>query len=175
MAIFWKKKLLVKCTFGQMTFRSNDHFQKTLSVKLIFGQTTLCAFFSGQMTFFAESRFSLMTIFCKKKSFIWPFGKMNFRSNGIRLNGDSVEWTFGQMAFGQTVFGQMLSRSNGLSVKNFRWNDFTVKWSRTLTQYISRWNMRKWTLLSLPNKFVSPKGCKIMPLLFIRKFSGTEI
>jgi hypothetical protein len=44
------------------------------------------------------------------------FGKMDFRSNGVRLNGDSVEWTFGQMAYGQAVFGQMV---------------FSVKWSRT--------------------------------------------
>jgi hypothetical protein len=44
------------------------------------------------------------------------FGKMNFRSNGLRLNGDSVKCTFGQMAFGQTVFGQMVFRSNGRSV-----------------------------------------------------------
>jgi hypothetical protein len=60
------------------------------------------------------------------------FGKMNFRSNGLRLNGDSVKCTFGQMAFGQTVFGQMVFRSNDLSVKKFRWIDFSVKWSRTV-------------------------------------------
>jgi hypothetical protein len=28
------------------------------------------------------------------------FGKMNFQSNGLRLNGDSVKCTFSQMAFG---------------------------------------------------------------------------
>jgi hypothetical protein len=59
------------------------------------------------------------------------FGKMNFRSNGLRLNGDSVESAFGQMALDQTALGQMVFRSNGLSVKFFRWNDFSVKWSRT--------------------------------------------
>jgi hypothetical protein len=45
------------------------------------------------------------------------FGKMNFLSNGIRLNGDSVKLTFGQLAFDQTALGQMVFRSNGLSVK----------------------------------------------------------
>jgi hypothetical protein len=59
------------------------------------------------------------------------FGKMDFRSNGLRLNGDSVKRTFDHMAFGQTVFGQMVFWSNRLSVKKFRWNDFSVKWSRT--------------------------------------------
>jgi hypothetical protein len=29
------------------------------------------------------------------------------------------------MAFGQMVFGQMVFPSNGLSVKNFQWNDFS--------------------------------------------------
>jgi hypothetical protein len=127
-----------KKTFGQMNFRSND-----IPVKWTFGQMIIfrnsfrsnefsvkwpCVqYFFGQMTFFVESRFGQMTIFWKK-SVIWPFGKMNFRSNGIRLNVDSVEWTFGQMAFGQTVLGRMVFRSNGLSVKKFRWNDFSVKW-----------------------------------------------
>jgi hypothetical protein len=70
----------------------------------------------------------LVNFVCGQMTF---FGKMNFRSNGLRLNGDSVKSTFGQMAFGQTVFGQMVFRSNGLSVENYWWNDFSVKWSRT--------------------------------------------
>jgi hypothetical protein len=133
---FRSNDLSVKWPFGQMTFRSNDlsvkwtFFQMTfglndLSVKWPFGQIIIFrnSFWSselsvkwifGQMIFIVESKFGQMTIFWKK-SIIWPFGKM----------------TFGQMAFGQTVFGQMVFRSNGLSVKNFRWNDFSVKWSRT--------------------------------------------
>jgi hypothetical protein len=50
------------------------------------------------------------------------------RSNGVRLNGDSVKWCFGQMAFGQTVFGQMVFRSNGLSVKWCSVKRCSVKW-----------------------------------------------
>jgi hypothetical protein len=39
---------------------------------------------------------------------------MNFRSegiqlNGVRSNGVSVEWPFGQMVFGQTALGQEIS------------------------------------------------------------------
>jgi hypothetical protein len=117
---FWSNDLSVKWTFGQKNFRSN-----------IFSVKRSCAqFFFGQMTFFVESRFSQMTIFWKK-SVIRPFSKMNFRSNSVRLNSDSAEWTFVQMASGQTVFGQMVFRSKGLSVIFFRWNDFSVKWSRT--------------------------------------------
>jgi hypothetical protein len=60
---------------------------------------------------------------------------MNFRSNGVRLNGDSVKlcfgqmvfrfnglsvkWPFGQMVFGQTVYGQMVFRSNSVRSKKF--------------------------------------------------------
>jgi hypothetical protein len=60
------------------------------------------------------------------------FGKMNFRSNGLRLNGDSVKIIFGQMesgqtVFGQTVFGQMVFRSNGVSVKWPFLQKFSVK------------------------------------------------
>jgi hypothetical protein len=59
------------------------------------------------------------------------FGKIFFRSNGLRFNGDSVKCTFGQMAFDGTVFDQKAFRSNGLSVKICLWNYFSVKWSRT--------------------------------------------
>jgi hypothetical protein len=48
---------------------------------------------------------------------------MNFRSNDVRLNGDSVKWCFGQTVFGQTVFGQMVFRSNGvLQNLQFLWS-----------------------------------------------------
>jgi hypothetical protein len=125
---FQKKKKTVKLHFCQMTifrkvfsqmnFQSNDHFQLKLSVKWLFGQATSCAFFFfSQMTFFVQIRFGQITILWKK-SVKWPFGKINLRSNGVRLNGDSAKRIFGQTAFGQMVF-----RSNSLSVK---W--CSVKW-----------------------------------------------
>jgi hypothetical protein len=76
-----------------------------------------CAqFFFGQMTFFVESRFGQMTIsekkigqmtflknelLVKRPSVKRRFGRMNFRSdgiwsNGVRSNGVSVKWPFGQ-------------------------------------------------------------------------------
>jgi hypothetical protein len=85
--------------------------------------------------------------FLKNKSVLRAYGKMNFRSNCVRLNNDSIKWNFGQMAFGQTVFGQMMFRSNRLSVKwclverrSVKWcfgqkafgQKISVKWSRTL-------------------------------------------
>jgi hypothetical protein len=123
---FRSNYLSVKWSFsekdhGKMKFRSNE-----------FSAKRPCAqFFFGQMTFFVGSIFDEMTIFWRKKSVKWAlgqtarhsvkrrFGRMNFQSNGIRSNG---VWSI--------VF-----RSNGLSVKKFRWNDFPVKWSRTRNDY----------------------------------------
>jgi hypothetical protein len=102
-----------------MTFRSNDHFQKKLSLKWTFGQMN---FWSNDLV---HNYFSVKWHFLSKVDSVkWQFsekkiGHMNFRSYGVRLNGVSVEWTFGQMAFGQTVFGQIVFRSNGLTVKKF--------------------------------------------------------
>jgi hypothetical protein len=81
--------------FGQMNFRS-----KEFSVKRPCAQ-----FFFGQMTFFVESRFGQMTIFCKKKnrcdlSVKWTFGQTAFRSNELSVKWHSVKrcsvkWSFG--------------------------------------------------------------------------------
>jgi hypothetical protein len=149
MTIFRKKE------FGQKDFRSND-----LSVKWQFFEKAF-----GQMNFRSSVISVIWLVFQVIFSVKWPFskffwsndllinfvfgqmtffGKKNFRSNGLRLNGDSVECTFVQMAFGQTVFGQVVFRSNGLSVKNFRWNDFSVKWSRATFSTFSvviEWNI----------------------------------
>jgi hypothetical protein len=109
---------VLKWGFGQMNFRSYVIsvfwlvFQVRFSVKWQFFKyfrknSLLINFVFGQMTF---------------------FGKMNFRSNGLRLNGDSVKCTFGQMAYGQTVFGQMVFQSNGIRSNGVRSNGFSVKW-----------------------------------------------
>jgi hypothetical protein len=118
MTIFLKK-LSVKSTFGQKIFQSNDHSSKKLSVKRPF----------SQMKFRSNALFA--TLFTIK----WHFFRKKIRSNYPFL-------AFGQTVFGQTVFGQMVFRSNGLSVKRcwakwrsvkiFRWNDFSVKWTRTV-------------------------------------------
>jgi hypothetical protein len=86
-------ELLVICHFGHLT-----SFQVIFSVKWPFSKKFrsndfLINFVFGQMIF---------------------FGKMNFRSNGPRLNGNSVK-----CAFGQTVFGQMVFRSNAFRSKFF--------------------------------------------------------
>jgi hypothetical protein len=94
---FGQMTIFSKKTFGQMNFRSNVIsviwlvFQIWFSVKLTFSKyfrsnDLLINFVFGQMIY---------------------FGKINFRSNGVRSNGVSVKWPFGQMAF----------QSNGLSVK----------------------------------------------------------
>jgi hypothetical protein len=143
-----------KKTFGQMNFRSNDlsvkwpFFEKSfrsneISVKRSFFEKSfwsnelpvICHF--GHLTSFSSYNFGQMTIFqifsVKRliHKFVFGqmtfFGKMNFQSNSLRLNGNSVRCTFDQMAFGLAVFGQMVFRSNGLSVTNFRRNDFSVK------------------------------------------------
>jgi hypothetical protein len=126
---FFKKKknkyirsndLSFKWPFDQITFRSNDHIQKTTFGQMNFRSNeslikrTCAQFFSVNWHYLS-----------KVDSVKWPFSlkvhfKMNFRSNGVRFNGNSVEWTFGHGV-----------GSNGLSVKIFRWYDFSVKWSRT--------------------------------------------
>jgi hypothetical protein len=126
----FRKKLAVKWTFGQMTFRSKD-----LSVKLPFGHFSHLTGFSnlifGQITIFQI--FSVKRPFDKfsfrSNDF---FGKIYFRSNGmqsngVRLNGISVKWCSVKRCsvkwcFGQKAFGQ-----------KFRWNDFSEKWSRTVS------------------------------------------
>jgi hypothetical protein len=159
-------------TFCQKLFRSNDYsskkhsvkwsfYEKKHSVKLTFGHFSKKAF--GQMNFWSYVISAIWLVFQVRFSVKWPFskyfrpfdkfcfepndffGKMNFRSNGLRLDADSVKCTFGQMAFGQTVFGQMVFRSNGLSVKKFNWNHFSVKWSRTtsLCNYGKKQNQSK--------------------------------
>jgi hypothetical protein len=118
---FRSNDLSVKWAFGQVTI-----FWKKLSVKWTFGQLIMLEkafgqmnfrsndlvriFFSVKWLFFFESRFGQMTILWKKRSVKWTFGWTAIRSNGVR--------------------------SNDLSVKKFRWNDFSVKWSRTV-QYFS--------------------------------------
>jgi hypothetical protein len=107
---FFENDHFSKKAFGQMNFRSNVNFQKKLSVKLTFGQMNF------RSNDFVLNLFSVKWHFLSKvdsvkwpfseKMVIWPFGKMNFWSYGVRLNSDSVKWTFGQMVF----------RSNGLSV-----------------------------------------------------------
>jgi hypothetical protein len=100
--VIWPKTFvkwsLTEKTFGQMNFRSKDHFQKKLSVKWIFAICEICAIFFRSDDIFCRNKKlpnDQMTIFWRKKSVIWPFGKMNFRSNGVWLNGDTVKWTFG--------------------------------------------------------------------------------
>jgi hypothetical protein len=134
----WSNELSVKWQFFGKSFQSNDHFSKkdfgqmsyyVISVIWLVCQVRFSVWFrEWPFSKYDRSNDLLINFVCGQMTF---FGKMNFRSNGLRLNGDSVKCTFGQMAFGQTAFGQMVFRSNGLSVKNFRWNDFSVKWSRT--------------------------------------------
>jgi hypothetical protein len=127
-------------TFCQKLFRSNDHFSKKiirsneLSVICHFGHlTSFSSYIFGKMTIIRSNELSVICHFGLLTSFSsYIFGKMtifqifsvkrpfkiNFRSNGFRLNGDSDKYTFNhQMVFGQRVFGQMVFRSNGLSVE----------------------------------------------------------
>jgi hypothetical protein len=114
-----------------MTFWLNDHFSEKAIGHYTFGQMTIFrkSFRSNELS--VTCHFGQFTSFSSYINFVFGqmsfSGKMNFQSNGLRLNGDSVKCTFGQMAFCQTVFGQMVFQSNGLSVKNFRSNDFSVK------------------------------------------------
>jgi hypothetical protein len=96
---FVEKKNFGQTTIFKKNMRSND-----LSVKWQFFLKKL----------FVKGWFGHLTIFWKKKSVIWPFGKMNFRSDGAWLNGDAVKWNFGL-----TVFGQMVFWSNGVRSKKF--------------------------------------------------------
>jgi hypothetical protein len=79
--VVWPK-IFGKWSFDRKTCQMTE-MKYDLSVKLIFGQTTLCAIFFGQMIFFVERRFGQMTIFWK-----------NNRSYDF-----SVKWTFGQTVF----------------------------------------------------------------------------
>jgi hypothetical protein len=163
MTIWWKK-LPVKWTFDQMTFRSNELsviwlvfliklsviwlvFLIKLSVKWPFSKyfrsnDLLINFVFGQMTF---------------------FGKMNIRSNGLRLNGDSVKCTFGQMAFGETVFSQMVFC---LSTKKNRLNDFSLKSSRTGKSFILQ-QSRVSNFYSAPTVLFSNKKCGTLSVKFL--------
>jgi hypothetical protein len=112
----------LKKAFGQMNFRSY-----VISVIWLVFQVI----FSVKWPFFKYFRSNdlLINLVFGQLTF---FGKMNFRSNGLWLNGDSIKCTFGQMVFGQTVFGLIVFRSNDLSVKIFRWNDFSVKFQNRI-------------------------------------------
>jgi hypothetical protein len=138
----FQKKLSVIWSFDQINFRVNDLLRNFFSVKCHFLSTVDLVKWP----------------FSEKKPVIWPFCKMKFWSNDVRLPGDSVKWTFGQTTFGQTVFGQMVFWSNDLSVKwcsvkwcfgqkafgqKNSWNDFSAKWSRTQNYEIC------WTKLSV--------------------------
>jgi hypothetical protein len=79
------EKLSVKWTFGQMTFWSNDHFQKKFSVKWTFGQMN-----SRLNEFSVKWDFLL-----KVDSVKWPFSEKKNRSYDLPL-----KQTFGQMSFG---------------------------------------------------------------------------
>jgi hypothetical protein len=112
----WPKVHSTESFFRKMvTFRSNDNFQKKLSVKWIFNQTTLCAIFFGQMTFLSKVDSVKLPFSIKNR---WPFGKMNFRSNSVRWNGNLVKFTFCQIYF----------RSNGNRSNGVRSNGVSVKW-----------------------------------------------
>jgi hypothetical protein len=90
-----------------MAFWSNDHLQEKLSVKWTFDQMN---FGSNDLV---RSFYSVKWHFLSKEdSVIWPFGKMNFRSNGIRSNGVrsnglSVKWPFGQKISVKWFFGKV--------------------------------------------------------------------
>jgi hypothetical protein len=108
MNFFGQMTIYQKKMFGLMTFRSNNLSVKYISVKWSFVKK-----YFGQTTF---------------------FGKMCFRSNGVRLNYDSG-----------LIFQSNGVRFNDFSVKKcsvkiFRWNDFSVKWTWTLfTVYHSQY------------------------------------
>jgi hypothetical protein len=124
MIIFRKK------AFGQMNFRSNDLSVKWPFFKKPFGQMNFRSYDISVIWLVFQVRFSVKWPFSKYFrsndlliNFVFGqmtfFGTMNFESNGLRLNGDSLKCIFGQIAFGQTVFSQLVFRSNGLSVKIF--------------------------------------------------------
>jgi hypothetical protein len=112
---FGQMTIFSKKAFGQMNFRSNDQFSKKA-----FGQMNLRLNVISVIWLFFPIWFSVKWPFSKYFrsndliNFVFGqmtyFGKMNFRSNGVRSNGVSVKWPFDQMVFGQTVFG-------GVSVK----------------------------------------------------------
>jgi hypothetical protein len=61
---------------------------------------------------------SVKLLFFEKKIGHMTFWLNEFSVKWRSIDGDSVERTLGQMAFDQTVFGQMVFRSNDLFVKN---------------------------------------------------------
>jgi hypothetical protein len=132
-----------KKAFGEINFRSNDRFQKKLSVKWTF----------GQMNFWSNDHY------LKKKSVVWPSGKMNFRSNGVRLHSISVKWysvkwcavklPFGQKISVKWFFGKVIqNRRNKLLTKSRK--KLSVKWlflEKGFGQMTWFWNKKslKWT------------------------------
>jgi hypothetical protein len=134
------EKTFGQITIFEKNIRSNDHFWKTFGQMTIFRKKQSNKWTFGQMNIFRKKNsvtwtFGQMTIFLKSfrtngLSVICYFGhltsfsskifgqmiffdKMNFLSNGLRLNGAairangvSVKWCFGQMAFRLKIFGE---------------------------------------------------------------------
>jgi hypothetical protein len=89
-AIF-QKKLSVTLTFGQMTFRSNDHFSKKVFSQMNFQSHVILVIW---LVFQVKFSVNLINFVYGQMTF---FGKINFWSNGLRLNGAELRNENGSM------------------------------------------------------------------------------
>jgi hypothetical protein len=141
---------LTESSFDQMSFLSNDLSVKWPFCQMTFLSNDLLVHFSekafGYMNFRSYVILVIWLVFQVRFSVKWPFskyfqtndllinfvfsqmtffGKINFRSNGLRLTAIrsnvlsvkwhsvkrcSVKWCFGQTAFRSKIFGEMIFR-----------------------------------------------------------------
>jgi hypothetical protein len=93
-----------KTTFGQMTIFQKSFRSNELSVKCHFGYLT--SFSNLIFDHFPNTIFQILSVkrpfnqFCFRPNAF--FGKINFRSNGIQLKGDSVKWN--EMKWNEMIF-----------------------------------------------------------------------
>jgi hypothetical protein len=133
--------------FGQMTI-----FRKKLSVKWTL--TSFSSKISDQMTIFHIFSVQLpFDKFCFDQMTF--FGKINFRSNDLRLNGDSVKWNSVKRCAVKWPFGQKISVKwfYGKVIQN---QIFPIEWVRMGTPAILGLNhslANKATLWLMPTSY----------------------
>jgi hypothetical protein len=123
-APFDRKFILPK---GHLTdlFSENDHLTESTFDKKCHLTEKNCE--QGPKIHLTESFFWKWSF---DQKVIWPKGHLTERSFDRMFFFEKLSFSkhfhMNGMAIGQTVFGQMVFRSNGLSVKIFRWNDISV-------------------------------------------------